>query len=429
MTGIMRPSTADEIPPRHPALVGQRIALFTGAYNHIADGVSLTLNRLVAYLEAHGAEVLVFAPTIDNPPVDHVGTLASVPSFLFPGRHDYPVSVGLTPGVRKRLKAFDPTLVHIATPDFLGRSALVWAGRRDIPVVGSYHTHFSSYFKYYHLTVFERPLWFYMQWFYGRCAHIYVPSESMIDVLRSHGITEGLRLWERGVETDLFTPKRRSLAWRRALGVQDEEVIVSYVGRIVWEKGLRVFADVIESLRARGIPHRAMMVGDGPAEKELMQRLPDTIFTGYLEGTDLARAYASSDVFLFPSDTETFGNVTLEAMASGLPAVCADATGSRSLVDHGTTGFLATPRDAQSFLDATERLVTDTALRKEMGHNALEKSRHYEWEAVMARLAGYYEEIFDPALVLEGDSLPEQGATVEVHATARPFAVPQPVAD
>lgn len=421
---------ADEIPPRHPALVGQRIALFTGAYNHIADGVSLTLNRLVAYLEAHGAEVLVFAPTIDDPPVDHVGTLVAVPSFLFPGRHDYPVALGLTPGVRRRLKQFGPTLIHVATPDFLGRGAITWAVRHDIPVVGSYHTHFSSYLKYYHLAFMEKTVWRYLRWNYNRCVHTYVPSASMMDVLDSHGITEGVRLWERGVETDLFTPQRRSLAWRRALGVKDDEVIVSYVGRIVWEKGLRVFADVIETLRARGVPHRAMMVGDGPAENELRQRLPDTIFTGYLEGEDLARAYASSDVFLFPSDTETFGNVTLEAMASGLPAVCADATGSRSLVDHGTTGFLATPRDAQSFLEATDRLVTDTALRQEMGRNALEKSRHYEWEAVMARLAGYYEEIFDPAFVLEGDSLPEQGATVTVsRAATRPSSAPQPVSD
>lgn len=417
MAGFIHPGTADTAFTRHGLLVGQRIALFTGAYNHIADGVSLTLNRLVEYLKRHGAEVMIFAPTVDNPPVDHVGTLVPVPSFLFPGRHDYPVSVGLTPNVRKHLKAFDPTLVHIATPDFLGRSAITWAGRRNIRVVGSYHTHFSSYFKYYSLSFLEKPVWWYLRWFYSRCEHTYVPSESMIDVLRSHGITKGLRLWERGVEVDLFTPKKRSLAWRCALGVQDDEVIISYVGRIVWEKGLRVFADVIESLKARGIPHRAMMVGDGPAQDELMQRLPDTIFTGYLEGDDLARAYASSDVFLFPSDTETFGNVTLEAMASGLPAVCADATGSRSLVDHGTTGFLATPRDAQSFLDATERLVMDNALREEMGRNALAKSRHYEWGAVMARLASYYEEVVDPAPELSGDSLPAQGASVKV---ARP---------
>ncbi|HMB92108.1 MAG TPA: glycosyltransferase, partial [Rhodothermales bacterium] len=115
---------------------------------------------------------------------------------------------------------------------------------------------------------------------------------------------------------------------------------------------------------------------------------------------------------------------------SGLPAVCADATGSRSLVDHGTTGFLATPRDTQSFLEVTERLVTDTALRQEMGRNALARSRHYEWEAVMARLAGYYEEIFKPTFVLEGDSLPEQGATIRVPRPAsRPAPIPQPVSD
>ncbi len=221
-------------------------------------------------------------------------------------------------------------------------------------------------------------------------------EESMAEALADYGITHGIRLWQRGVDMDRFHSSHRSAVWRQALGIDDDEVVITFVSRLVWEKGLKVYAEVIEGLTARGIPHRSLIVGDGPARSELVERLPDTLFTGHLEGEALARAYASSDVFLFPSDTETFGNVTLEAMASGLPAVCADATGSRSLVVDGQTGLLAPPFDAGRFLKAAERLVTDHPLRREMGWKALERAQTYAWSAVLDRIVGYYVELLRP---------------------------------
>ena len=390
--------------PRRRARTPQRIALFTGAYNHIADGVSLTLNRLVAYLERTGAEVMVFAPTVAEPPVRHAGTLVPVPSISAPGRPEYRVSLGLPASVRARLEAFQPTLFHIATPDVLGFRALKLARKWGVPVVSSYHTHFSSYLKYYGFGGLEPLLWKYLRYFYGQCEHIYVPSPSMATVLQEHGIERGLHLWQRGVDTTRFTPAHRSRAWRRSIGIMDDEVVVSFIGRLVWEKGLNVFADVIEGLEARGIPHRSLVVGDGPAREGLEARLKHTVFTGYLGGDALARAYASSDVFLFPSDTETFGNVTLEAMASGLPTVCADATGSNALVDHGVTGYLAPAGDAPAFLDYVARLVTDARLRAEMGDAALRLAHTYEWDTILARIAGYYDEILPPAYSGDGFS-------------------------
>lgn len=371
----------------------RRVALFTGAYNHIADGVSLTLNRLVDYLERRGTKVRVFAPTVDDPPVDHHGTLVPVPSFRAPGRPDYRVSLGLSPSVRRQLEAFRPTLFHIATPDLLGYQALQLAQDWDVPVVSSYHTHFSSYLKYYHLSFLEGMLWTYLRHFYQQCKHVYVPSPSIADELRAHGITDGIRLWPRGVETDTFNPSHRSMAWRRHLGIGDDEVVVSFVSRLVWEKGLDVYADVIARLEAAQIPHRSLIVGDGPARRELEAQLPNTLFTGYLSGDALARAYASSDVFLFPSDTETFGNVVTEAMASGLPTVCANAGGSADHVEHGTTGYLAPAGDADAFFDATAHLVTDAALRQRMGAAARERAEAYDWEEVLGRMHRYYDEI------------------------------------
>lgn len=375
----------------------RRVALFTGAYNHIADGVSLTLNRLVDYLERHGTAVRVFAPTVENPPVDHAGTLIPVRSLPVPGRSEYRLSLGLSPAARQALADFQPTLFHIATPDLLGYQALKQANDWDVPVVASYHTHFSSYLKYYYLGLLEPMLWAYLRRFYRACRHVYVPSPSMADVLRDHDITDGLRLWERGVNTTRFSPEQRSMAWRRNIGIADDEPVVTFVSRLVWEKGLDVFADVIQRLEAQGIAHRSMVVGDGPTREELEERLPNTVFTGHLEDDALARAYASSDVFLFPSETETFGNVTLEAMASGVPTVCADATGSRTLVADGETGFLAPAGETNAFYDAVAHLIDDPPLRREMGEAARQRARHYDWESVLARMVTYYDEVLEAA--------------------------------
>ncbi len=385
-----------------PQRLGLRVALFTGAYNHIADGVSLTLNRLVAYLTAQGFDVRVFAPTSDTPALEHAGTLVPVPSLPLPGRPEYRLSAGLTPRLRKEVLAFAPDVIHIATPDVVGFQALRLAKKHGIPVVSTYHTHFSSYLSYYGVGWLESALWRYARWFYEKCDEVYVPSQSMLDVLRAHGIRGNLGIWARGVDTERFNPERRSDAWRAEHGFGPDEVVVSFVGRLVWEKGLTVYADVIEGLEARGIPHRSLVVGDGPARADLEARLENTVFTGHLAGTDLAVAHASGDVFVFPSETETFGNVTLEAMASGVPTVCADATGSASLVTSGETGFLVPPRDSQAFFAATEALVLDADLRAQMGRAALEKARGFAWKKILRQMHEHYYALASP---MSGDGV------------------------
>ncbi len=371
----------------------RRIALFSGSYNHITDGVTLTLNRLVAYLEQEGAEVMIFAPTVKNPPVRHAGKLVPSVSVRAPFRPEYRITLGLSRKALKQFKEFAPDIVHIATPDLLGFFALKLARKNNIPVVSTYHTHFSSYLKYYKLGMLERYLWKYLVRFYRQCEQIYVPTETIAEELREHGIEDGVRLWERGVETDRFTPRNRSLAWRQEYGLQNSDIAITFVGRLVWEKGLGLFADVVEELQHRGLNFKSIIVGDGPAREELAERLTDTIFTGYQSGHDLATAYASSDIFFFPSDTETFGNVTLEAMASGLPAVCADATGSKALVVHKKTGFLAPPGNTEAFTEYIAQLISHPELRARMGHAARERSQHYAWQNVLSRMTTYYDDL------------------------------------
>ncbi len=379
--------------PNYMKILDLRIALFTGAYNHIADGVSLTLNRLVAYLEGRGAKIQVYAPTAAVPAIEHSGTLIAVPSVTAPGRPDYRVSLGLSREARGSLTDFRPNLFHIATPDFLGLAALRTALRARTTAVSSYHTHFASYLDYYRLGGLEGLTWRYLRWFYGNCRHVYVPTQSMLDVMRAHRIEGDLRLWPRGVESDLFSPARRSFDWRRERGIADSETVVTFVSRLVTEKGLGVVRDVLTGLEKRGVPHRALIVGDGPERANMAASLPAAIFEGHLSGERLATAYASSDVFLFPSETETFGNVTLEALSSGLPAVVANATGTNAHVVDGITGFQAPPPDSAVFLERIEQLITDNALRRQMAAAARRAAERYEWSRVLGQIAGYYEEL------------------------------------
>ena len=366
-----------------------RIALFTGNYNHIEDGVSRTLGRLVGYLEGQGHAVLVVGPTIDEP-LDQPGAFEAAPSVPIPGRAEYRFTVGFPTRLRQRVEAFAPDLVHLATPDVLGHRALTWARGRGLPVVSTYHTHFASYLDYYGLGVGEPVLWAVGRRFYNRCDEVYVPTPTMEAALRENGITSTVRLWPRGIELDRFAPSYRSADWRHAHGIGADDVLVSFVSRLVKEKGLDVFAGTVRRLQAEGAPVRALVVGDGPERESLGSALPNAVFAGHLSGRDLSVAYASSDVFLFPSETETFGNVTLEAMASGLAVVAADAAGSRSLVSDEETGLLCPPRDADAFTAATARVAADAALRQRLGASARSAAQAYDWPSVLGRMTDYY---------------------------------------
>mmetsp|Transcript_13840 Transcript_13840/g.34873 ORF Transcript_13840/g.34873 Transcript_13840/m.34873 type:complete len:720 (+) Transcript_13840:378-2537(+) len=372
----------------------RRVALFTGAYNHIRDGVSLTLNKMVAFLEENGHEVLIFAPTSDTPALESVGKVLSVPSMPIPGRGDYRLSLLLNSYLQKELKKFDPDIVHIATPDLLGFQALLWARFQSKPTACSYHTRFNSYLEYYHVGLLEPASWLVWKEFYGNCDHVYVPSKEIWDELVDHGIKNEIRLWARGVDSDLFNPKFNCEAWRDKIGLKPSDITILLVSRMVWEKNLELFAATIEKLQALGLAFKSIVVGDGPARGEMQERLPETAFLGTLKGEDLSTAYASSDIFLFPSVTETFGSTTLEAMASGLPVVVANSSGSSSLVSDGIDGFVIDPNDGDTFVSSAEKLILSQELREKMG-DAGEKTavEKYKYERIFGDLIHHYESL------------------------------------
>lgn len=370
-----------------------RVALFTGNYNYIKDGVALTLNRLVAFLIRRGVPVLVFAPTGPKPAFESVGDLIAVPSVPIPSRSEYRIALGLPKTARDRLKAFNPTLFHIAVPDVLGYKALKLAQDWDIPVVASFHTRYDTYLKFYGLKALERLGLRYFRWFYNRCLRVYPPSESMAEIIRQEGLSQNVEVWARGVDSELFNPAKRSLEWRRSLGVGDDEVVISFVGRLVKEKNTDLSVRVLKKLKDRGIAFRAMFVGDGPELAAMKVALPDALFVGFLHGEELARAYASSDIFFFPSESETFGNVTLEAMASGLPAVNAISSGSNSLVIPGETGYLESARDDDAFVNRLADLVRNGELRAAMGDLARQRALTFSWDSILSGLLASYQEV------------------------------------
>jgi glycosyltransferase involved in cell wall biosynthesis len=390
----MKSGTQSSAEPRSPHKEQRplRVAFVASSYNYINDGVALTLNRLVAYLERQGVEVLIFAPVGRVPAFTHAGTVVPVPSVSLPPRPEYRFAFGLLGQTVEKLRAFQPDIIHIAlAPDLLGYSALKVAQRLQIPVVASYHTRFETYLKHYwYVASLTGLVRYYLRRSYGTCREVYVPSQSMVDALLADGFRNNFRLWPRGVDTVHFNPSKRSSFWRAKHGIGESELVVVFVSRLVREKQLDTLAAALLLMEADGIAHRSMIVGDGPERATLERQLPHAVFTGFLEGEDLAEAYASSDIFVFPSETETFGNVTLEAMASGLPCVCADATGSRSLVVHGRTGYLAKPGRAQEFADHIVMLACDPELRRQMGAAARERSLGFSWDETMARIHGYY---------------------------------------
>ncbi|MBU6252346.1 MAG: glycosyltransferase family 1 protein [Alphaproteobacteria bacterium] len=368
-----------------------RIALFSGNYNYVRDGANQALNRLVGYLLRQGVQVRIYSPTTDTPDFPPTGDLVSVASLPLPfGRGEYRLARGLTAAARADLALFAPDIVHVSAPDLLGHGALKWAQKRGIPVLASMHTRFETYPRYYGLGFLEPAVEAMLRRFYRRCDAVVAPSPSMADVMRAQGMSDNIGIWARGIDTSIFNPDQRDLAWRRGLGIADAEPVIGFLGRLVMEKGLDVFADSIDALRARGVAHRVLVIGEGPARDWFADRLKDGVFVGFQSGANLGRAVASMDMLFNPSITETFGNVTLETMACGIPVIAARATGSESLVADGVTGRLVTPGDVAGYAEALAAYCSDASLRQNHGAAGAQASSAYDWDAVNQAVLDQY---------------------------------------
>nr|WP_298926215.1 glycosyltransferase family 1 protein [uncultured Erythrobacter sp.] len=384
-----------------------RIALFSGNYNYTRDGANQALNRLVGSLLGNGAKVRVYSPTVDEPAFEPTGDLIGVPSAGVPfGRGEYRIPTGLGRKVKRDLEKFAPNIVHLSSPDPASHAALRWAQDHDIPVLASVHTRFETYPRYYKLGFLEPLVVKLLKRFYNRCDALVAPSDSMIEELLAMDMHDDIGLWSRGVERSVFSSEKRDLEWRRSLGLADDDVAIVFLGRLVMEKGLDVFAETIVQLRKRQVPHKVLVIGDGPAREWFETNLPGGIFAGFKTGADLGQALASGDIFFNPSITETFGNVTLEAMACGLPVVAAGATGAASLVNQGVTGQLVPPTkdkdtNAAAFAEAIAPYCTDPALRMSHGAAGEARSSEFSWEAINQVVADIYIRLIEDRRALQ----------------------------
>lgn len=371
-----------------------RVALFSGNYNYVRDGANQALNRLVGYLLTQGVKVRVYSPTTDTPAFPPVGDLVSVPAIpMIGGRAEYKLGRGLPPAIRRDLEAFAPNLVQVSAPEFLGHAALTWARRNDVASVASLHTRFETYFRYYGAKLLEPMIIRILTRFYNRADRVLVPSPSMASLLKEWGVATPISIWSRGIDHDRFTPWRRDLGWRRALGIGDDDMVLGFLGRLVKEKGLRIFADTVACLKQREVPVKMLVVGEGPARQWFAERVPDAIFTGFLSGNDLGRAVAGMDVFFNPSVTETFGNVTTEAMAAAVPVVAARATGAIDLIEEGKTGFLVPARDPSAYAEKIATIVTNPPLRRRMGEAGHVAAESYQWDKAGQQVLDAYLEL------------------------------------
>ena len=370
---------------------GLRVALFSGNYNCVRDGANRALNRLAAHLIARGAAVRVYSPTNDDPAFPPAGDLVSVPSVGIPGRSEYRVALGLPRSVRRDIVDFAPTHFHLSCPDFLGMRAIALAKSLGVPAIASMHTRFETYPAYYGLDFLTAPIERRLTKFYSRCDHVLAPNLQCADTLPEFGVDAArTHIWARGVDRAVFSPALRDEAWRLEQGYGEDEPVLLFFGRLVQEKGLDVFAAIIAELERRGRKLRPLFVGEGPARPWVEERIPGAVFTGHLDGKALGRAVASADILINPSVTEAFGNVNLEAMASGLAVVSADVGSAQALIENGKQGLLVEPKDPAAYADAVETLIRFPARRKRLANAAVAASAAYNWPDILDSVISVY---------------------------------------
>ncbi len=366
-----------------------RLALFTDTYPPQLNGVSRTLERLVRAVADRGGEARVYTTT--DPEATQVDPAIwrrpSIPFWAYP-------QLRLAPPVGGRiyndLMAWRPTLLHAATPFGMGLTGRACALRLGIPLVTSYHTSFSEYAKFYRLGLLSGLGWTFFRWFHNTGQRTYVPTRAIADELRPFGF-ERLAVWGRGIETGRFNPRFRSTATRAELGATDDTIVVAYVGRLAAEKGLDVALDAMHRLRGEDVIFA--LAGNGPYAGACRRKAPaGTRFTGRIVGEALSAFYASADLFIFPSTTDTFGNVLLEAMASGLPVIAADVGPTRELMARGG-GVLIPGGNGAALASAIQALAADPARRRRLAAEGIAAASLCSWEHIFDALVADYRRV------------------------------------
>lgn len=364
-----------------------KVAIFTDTYYPQINGVVKTLTKFTEYLDDNGIDYKVIAPKFDGfYDEDKIIRIKSFKFILYP---ECRITVPYYQFICKQMDDFKPDIVHVMTEFCMGVCGMKYAKSRNIPVVSSYETNIPQYMEYYHLKAFENKSWQFFRWFHESCDKTYCPSETTQKLLESKGITN-VEVWDRGIELDKFSPKFRDKNLRKSYGI-DDKIVFLYVGRISREKNLKLFLKVANKLNEKYQDKiHFMIVGEGPSLGMLKRNAPSNMtFTGFLTGIKLSKVYASSDIFLFTSATETLGLVLLEAMASGLAVISSNEGGASENLIEGYN-CIAPSEDEDSFYKAAEKLILDPELRKKLSDNALKINSAKEWSTSFNDLINDY---------------------------------------
>lgn len=384
-----------------------RIAIFSETFLPKWDGVANTLCRLLVHLAARGHAGLLFAPA--GGPEQYAETpVLGLNSFAFPLYPDLRLPIPDS-RVTRHVAAFKPDVVHLVNPAVLGHAGLRHARQLGVPVVASYHTDIPGYAEHYGVSFLREPLWAYFRWLHNAADLNLCPSRFTLAELGERGFRR-LKVWGRGVDPELYHPDKRSADWRRRLtGGHPDAPLLLYAGRLATEKRVHWLRAVIDALPQA----RLAIVGDGPqrAALETCFAGAPVVFTGYLQGEDLARAYACADLFVFPSANETFGNVVLEAMASGLPVVAPDAGGQVDHVRTGLNGWLFRAVSTDELVErVAEALENPNALAR-VGRQARDYACTQSWERILDGLLGDYSDVIAAQSARSGPGGDESGTS------------------
>jgi len=363
-----------------------RIALFTETFLPKIDGIVTRLKHTVEHLQRQGHHVIVFCPEggLKEYRGAKIEGIKGIPLPLYPElKLAFP-----GPQIKKVLQQFRPDLIHVVNPAVLGLGGIYYAKTLGIPLVASYHTHLPQYLQHYGLGALEGLLWELLKLGHNQAQLNLCTSSAMVQELSQHGI-ERVDLWQRGVDTELFQPHLTSVTMRQKLsqGHPDAPLLL-YVGRVSAEKQIDQIKPILEAIPQA----RLAIIGDGPQRESLASYFAGTptYFAGYMQGLELASAFASADAFIFPSRTETLGLVLLEAMAAGCPVVAAASGGITDIVTDGVNGYLFDPQDPQGAIAATQKLLGAQAEREQLRQNARQEAERWGWPAATQQLVDYY---------------------------------------
>ncbi|MFC5528650.1 glycosyltransferase family 4 protein [Cohnella yongneupensis] len=379
--------------------MAMRLALFTDTYSPEINGVAKTLERWIGYLRGQGIECMVFAPA--RPKDKHVGAenaerLMSIPFFLYP---ELRMALPRSPEAERKLLAFKPTVIHVATPFGTGLAGRSLALKHGIPLVASHHTHFARYLPYYNIQWLGKLLYRYLHWFHLPCLKIYVPSRSVLEDCRRDGWGQ-LEVWSRGIDGSTFHPNVDREALLASAGIPSR-FIALYAGRIAPEKQPEVAVEAVTKFVAdTGADAELVIAGEGPGLSELKalaaKRKVRHRFLGSLTQRELQQWMAASDALLFPSATETFGNVMLEAMACGLPVIGADGGAVPDTIRDGHNGMLCAPGDSDAFAKKLALLHADPSLRAKLIAIGLHEASTRTWAGVFDQLRHSISAVTEP---------------------------------